>query len=122
MKRFCLLCLFLLFLLSGSLSAQNIPQPQNSAPVANEAVQKGNWLVGASLGSIGQNFRSKTFTLDINPRLGYFISNNVAVGTEFQLGLQLYKGGEYFNYGFTPFIRYYFPEGQQLPAAGLAKQ
>ena len=35
----------------------------------------------------------------------------MAVGTEVQLGLVIYDGGDNFSYGLTPFIRYYFPEG-----------
>jgi hypothetical protein len=79
--------------------------------VAFEAVQKGNWLIGAGIGSIGQNFKSKTFSFELQPRAGYFISDNAAIGLQTQLGLQIYKGGESFRYGVTPFIRYYFPEG-----------
>ncbi|GGK87340.1 hypothetical protein GCM10011405_38870 [Rufibacter glacialis] len=91
--------------------AQTITPPQSTAPVASTAIQKGNWVVGADIGSIGHNFKSETFTLDIRPRAGFFISDNAAVGTQVQLGLQLYNGGEVFSYGLTPFVRYYFPEG-----------
>jgi hypothetical protein len=110
MRKLYLLPFFLLAL-AFQASAQDITTPQTSAAVANSAVQKGNWLVGAGIGSLGQNFRAKTFTIDIEPRVGYFISDNAAVGTQVQLGLQIYKGGETFSYGLTPFIRYYFPEG-----------
>jgi hypothetical protein len=110
MNKVYLLSFFMLF--SGfHLSAQTITGPQTTAAVANTAVQKGNWLLGAGIGSLGQNFKSKTFSLAIEPRAGYFISDNAAVGAQAQLGLQLYKGGEMFSYGLTPFIRYYFPEG-----------
>lgn len=85
--------------------------PQTTAPVAGEAVQQGNWLVGASLANIGHNFKSETFSLDINPRAGYFISDNAVIGAQAQLGLSVYSGGESFRYGLTPFVRYYFPEG-----------
>ncbi|MDX5438397.1 MAG: hypothetical protein LPK03_14425, partial [Pontibacter sp.] len=37
--------------------------------------------------------------------------DNAAIGTEVQLGLDIYDGGETFRYGLTPFARYYFPEG-----------
>jgi len=107
--------LFLLFAgliaFTFKVSAQDIGRPQTTAPVAYDAVQKGNWLVGAGIGSIGQNFKSKTFNLDVQPRAGYFISDNAALGLQAELGLSIYNGGETFSYGAYPFIRYYFPEG-----------
>ena len=110
MKNLYLLSFFMM--LPGLyVSAQTVTGPQTAAPVANVAVQEGNWLVGAGIGSIGQNFRAKTFSLAIEPRAGYFISDNAAIGAQVQLGLQLYRGGETFSYGLTPFVRYYFPEG-----------
>lgn len=110
MKQLTLL-LILMLAVSGRLFAQDTPVPQTTAATAYSAVQKGNWLVGAGVGSIGQNFKSKTFSIDIQPRAGYFISDNAAVGAQVNLGLQIYNGGEFFSYGLTPFIRYYFPEG-----------
>ncbi|RNI22011.1 hypothetical protein [Rufibacter latericius] len=94
-----------------SAMAQTITPPQSTAPVASTAVRDGNWMIGAGIGSIGHNFKSETFTLEIEPRAGYFISDNAAIGAQVQLGLEAYDGGELFNYGITPFVRYYFPEG-----------
>ncbi len=91
--------------------AQTVSPPQTTAPVQATAIRQGNWMIGADLASIGHNFRSETFTLDVEPRAGYFISDNAAIGAQVQLGLQLYDGGETFSYGLTPFVRYYFPEG-----------
>lgn len=115
MKRIILLTTFLA-LIGFSASAQieeeiRERRPQTTAPVAFEAVQEGNWIVGANIGNIGFNFKSDFFTLNINPRAGYFLSDNAAIGTEVQLGLDIYDGGETFRYGLTPFVRYYFPEG-----------
>lgn len=113
MKKLFLLSAFLLAitLFTLNVAAQDLSRPQTTAPVAYDAIQQGNWLVGAGIGSIGQNFKSKTFSFDIHPRAGYFVSDNAAIGLQTQLGLQIYKGGENFQYGVTPFIRYYFPEG-----------
>ncbi|WP_299756997.1 hypothetical protein [uncultured Pontibacter sp.] len=115
MKRTILLAAMLI-LVTISASAQveeEIRQrgPQTTAPVSAEAIREGNWLVGASIGNIGFNFDSDFFTLNVNPRAGYFLSDNAAIGTEIQLGLDIYDGGETFRYGLTPFARYYFPEG-----------
>ncbi len=91
--------------------AQTITRPQSTAPVEASTIQQGNWLIGAGIGSIGHNFKSETFTFEIEPRAGYFISDNAAIGTQVQLAAQIFDGGEFFSYGLTPFIRYYFPEG-----------
>ncbi|GEO06024.1 hypothetical protein AAE02nite_36880 [Adhaeribacter aerolatus] len=92
-------------------AAQDITKPQTTAPVAFDAVQRGNWLVGADIGNISHNFKSETFSINIMPRAGFFISDNAAIGAQAQIGLTLYDGGENFYYGATPFVRYYFPEG-----------
>ncbi|WP_299699718.1 hypothetical protein [uncultured Pontibacter sp.] len=113
MKRIYLLSALLIFL-STAVFAQDVedlPRPQTSAPVANDAIQQGNWIVGASVANVGHNFKSETFSLDLTPRAGYFISDNAVVGAQTQLGLSIYSGGESFRYGITPFVRYYFPEG-----------
>ncbi|WP_242919192.1 hypothetical protein [Pontibacter liquoris] len=113
MKRLFLLSFFFTAFLFGA-SAQdmgNIPAPQTTAATADDAIQKGNWLVGADIGSIGFNFNSDEFNIDINPNAGYFVSDNAALGAQVQLGLTAYDGGTNFRYGLTPFARYYFPEG-----------
>ncbi|WP_187263512.1 hypothetical protein [Pontibacter beigongshangensis] len=110
MKKLLLLTSSILFT-ATTLIAQDLPRPQTTAPVAAEAIQKGNWMVGANVANIGMNFKSDLFEFNVNPRAGYFISDNAAIGAEAQLGLQVYDGGENFRYGLTPFIRYYFPEG-----------
>jgi hypothetical protein len=110
MKKLFLLSGFLL-MLTLQVAAQDISRPQTTAPVAYDAIQQGNWLIGAGIGSISHNFKSETFNINVIPRAGYFISDNAAIGAQAQLGLTLYDGGENFYYGATPFIRYYFPEG-----------
>lgn len=115
MKRLSLLTLIFSFLTVGAFAQVTDEildrRPQTTAPVAGDAVQQGNWLIGASIGNIGHNFKSETFTFDVNPRAGYFISDNAVIGAEALLGLSIYDGGESFSYGLTPFVRYYFPEG-----------
>ncbi|MER2998813.1 hypothetical protein [Pontibacter populi] len=112
MKRlFTLLICMASIHLTASAQDEQITRPQTTAPVAGEAIAQGNWMIGASIANIGHNFKSETFTLDINPRAGYFISDNAVLGAQVQLGLSIYDGGEEFRYGLTPFARYYFPEG-----------
>lgn len=111
MKRLSLLTLILSFFTFSALAQQDLPRPQTTAPVAGDAVQQGNWLVGAGIANLGHNFSSRTFTLDLTPRAGYFISDNAVLGAQAQLGISIYSGGESWRYGLTPFLRYYFPEG-----------
>lgn len=106
--------LFLLstFLLSIPMVAfGQVASPPTSAPVASDAIQQGNWIVGGSLGSTGFNFSTETFNLTLEPSAGYFITERIALGAQAILGLTAYDGGTNFNYGLAPFIRYYFPEG-----------
>ncbi|MBF9255593.1 hypothetical protein I2I11_20005 [Pontibacter sp. 172403-2] len=92
-------------------AAQDVTLPQVTSSSAFEAVQKGNWLVGAGIGSIGFNFKTDEFNIDVIPDAAYFVSDNAALGAEVQLGLTAYDDGTNFRYGITPFARYYFPEG-----------
>lgn len=89
----------------------NVDAPQTSAAVADEAIRKGNWLAGGSIASTGFNFSTDTYNLLINPKVGYFFGQNIALGTEVVLGLTAYDGGTDFQYGITPFARYYYTQG-----------
>lgn len=111
MKRFLLLTLLSCFTLVSAHAQVEVQRPQIQAPVASDAIQQGNWLLGASIGNIGYNFKSKFFQLGIQPKAGYFVSDNAVLGVQTQLNLEVYSGGEAFNYALTPFARYYFPEG-----------
>lgn len=91
---------------------QDITRPVSSAEVGEKPIQKGNWLVGGSIGSLGYSFEGENFNININPQAGYFISDGVALGLTTGLGLQTVKGGDnIWSYKLMPFIRYYFPEG-----------
>lgn len=111
MKRFYVFILLTVSTLFSVQAQSDLPTPQLRAPVASDAISQGNWLLGASVGNLGYNFKAKTFSFELSPRVGYFISDNAVIGAQTQLGLTAYDGGEIFEYGLTPFIRYYFPEG-----------
>lgn len=87
------------------------PLPASSAAVADEAISKGNWLVGGSIASTSFNFSTDTYNLLINPKAGFFAGENLAIGTELILGLTTFDGGTNFQYGITPFARYYYTQG-----------
>lgn len=92
----------------------NVTTPQTEAHVGNERLTKGNWMVGGSIGSLGYSFEAESFNINLEPRVGYFVADNFAIGLEAQLGFQSVKGEDNDNiwrYGISPFARYYFNEG-----------
>lgn len=102
------------FILGASIftNAQEIKTPQTSSEVGTKPIQKGNWMIGGSIGSAGYSFEGETFNINLSPRAGYFISDGIAIGAEIGGGLQTVKDGDnVWSYGVSPFIRYYFPEG-----------
>lgn len=86
--------------------------PQTSADVGSTPIKQGNWLVGASIGSLGYSFEGENFNINLNPQAGYFVSDGIAIGLTTGVGLQTVNGGKnVWNYKVAPFVRYYFPEG-----------
>ena len=110
MKNSFLCLIFVLGLLLTANAQVITTTPQTSANVGNAPIRAGNWMVGGSIGSTGYNFATKTFQFNVDPKLGYFIRDHIAIGGQGTIGLSLYKGGSTVNYGIAPFIRYYFPE------------
>lgn len=113
MKKTLLLCI-LLIALGYTVTAQDLPTPPlppTSAPVADEAISKGNWMVGGSVASTGFNFSTDTYNLLINPKAGFFVGENFVIGSETILGLTIFDGGTNFQYGLTPFARYFYTQG-----------
>lgn len=104
----------LLTLLAFNTKAQDISSqdlPATSANVADDAISRGNWIVGASIASTGYNFSTDTYSFLVNPKAGYFFGENIVLGSELILGLQAFDGGTNFQYGITPFVRYYYTQG-----------
>lgn len=114
MKRFFLLSSLMIATVLG-VSAQENPTrslPPISAAVAEDALQAGNWMLGGGLGSIGHNFSTGTFQLNLVPHAGFFIYDNFVLGAQVNLGLTAYEEGTNFNFGLAPFLRYYV--GQRM--------
>lgn len=109
---------FLSVLVVFTSSAQVSPEesrPQTAEAVGNFPIQAGNWIVGGSLGSLGYNFSSESFNVNLNPRLGFFVMDNIAVGVGAVLGLSTFEQQDnIWSYGVAPFARYYFPEGASV--------
>jgi hypothetical protein len=111
MKRLFLLTSFVLASIF-SVQAQTTDRlPQTSAPVAGDALQKGNWLVGGSLGSLGLDFGTGNFQVSLFPTAGYFLSDQAVLGAQTNFALYSNEGGTDVSYGFSPFIRYYLGAG-----------
>ncbi|KUF40193.1 outer membrane beta-barrel protein [Myroides marinus] len=113
MKKITLLAALLVAGITTANAQVNVETPKLSAKVGTTPIKKGNWMVGASVGSMGYSFEDKSFNLNINPSAGYFISDGFAVGLEVGAGVTTHKKPvkDDWNYKVMPFARYYFPEG-----------
>lgn len=84
---------------------------------SNAQITKGSWMIGGT-GNItsyenkniqnGNDVGDKGNTISIAPNIGYFFINNLALGTTGSLSFTNSNRYESHNYGFGPFIRYYF--------------
>jgi hypothetical protein len=72
--------------------------------------QKGNLMVGSDLTDLGFSFQkeSTTFRFNMNPKLAYFIQDNLALGGYLRFGLETTDGsGSNVRYGVGALARYY---------------
>lgn len=97
--------------------------------ITHAQIQKGTTIAGLSFSFGTSNENSNSINLNslaINPRIGYFLNNNLALGMEFNYSLSKLNGEfySYFdettqtmqssfgfkeeNFGLSPFTRYYF--------------
>jgi outer membrane protein W len=90
--------------------------------------EKGRWTVGASVGSLSYNSQpdSRSFSGSFSPSVGYFVANNLVVGTGLPVsfGSTLSKKVDYSasnnSIGLSPFVRYYFGATSLKPYVGLS--
>lgn len=73
--------------------------------MANAQLSEGNWMVG---GSVADLTFTNPINLTINPKAGYFVKNNWAVGAETKVVIQ----GNNANIDLGAFTRYYFSENE----------
>ena len=80
--------------------------------------------VKSDSGDYDNSDADKEFSLNLTPRAGYFVINNLAVGLDFTLAYTHMKrtsGGEYSSnmtrFGAGPFLRYYIRTQKLLPFA-----
>ena len=79
------------------------------ASTTKAQIQKGNLFVGADLANFNFGLNSGAHSsVTINPKLAFFIHDNVAIGPLVRLGMDAAKGIEpTINYGIGGFGRYY---------------
>jgi hypothetical protein len=87
---------------------------------SNAQIDKGNWMMGGS-GRFG-NYKTtnsdesfNTTQIGINPNIGYFIIDKLAVGTSAQFSFTFFSNDSsiYKAYIISPFLRYYFFESDK---------
>jgi hypothetical protein len=72
--------------------------------------QKGNLMVGSDLTDLGFNFQKEStiFHFNLDPKLAYFIKDDLALGGYLNFGLETTGGnGTNVNYGIGALARYY---------------
>jgi hypothetical protein len=76
---------------------------------AKSQIQNGNLLVGADIANFNLSLnKGGNFSVNLDPKLGYFFSNNLALGAYLNFGLITSKGGgESIDYGIGALGRYY---------------
>lgn len=86
-------------------------------PKAQAQLQKGNIMVGANLMDLNAAFGDQSqFNLNITPKAGYFIKDNLAIGANVGLHYVTTKGnGNSFRYEVGAFGRYYFSPSEVEP-------
>jgi quinol-cytochrome oxidoreductase complex cytochrome b subunit len=77
--------------------------------------EKGTYMLGGSA-STGYSITSgdNAFNISLAPNLGYFFSENLAIGASLPLSLYILKDYTNLNYGFAPFFRYYFGQSSAI--------
>ena len=75
----------------------------------NAQIQRGNLLLGADIGNVDLSLdKGGNFAFRIDPKLAWFVRDNVALGAYFLVGLSTAKNaGTSVNYGLGALGRYY---------------
>src|SRR5574338_410100 len=82
------------------------------AGLSKAQTSKGDWMVG---GTVGLNTNNNNTQIAFTPTAGAFVINNLAVGGEFLLDYTKTGNNKVTNFGFGPFVRYYFTNADVRP-------
>lgn len=68
---------------------------------------KRNYMIGANIMTTSVNFQNGNtgFDLALQPKLGYFLNENLVIGVAAELGVSAVKSNTTMSYGVTPFAR-----------------
>ncbi len=81
------------------------------AVALNAQTMKGTWLLGGTAGfnssKPNASGAKSTTNLGLNPNVGYFVMNNLAVGASLDFNSASYDGDGYTQFAVGPFVRYY---------------
>ncbi|GAB3644186.1 outer membrane beta-barrel protein [Spirosoma arcticum] len=103
-----------------------------SLSIATAQTERGRWTVGTQVGGLSYfdqgNISYKSFSANLTPLAGYFVSNGLLIGTGLPLNLSIIKSGSSTfrdettttGIGLSPFIRYYFGPSALKPYVGLS--
>lgn len=82
---------------------------------ADAQIQKGNILAGGDIANFNLGLRNGSdFSMNINPKLAFFVKDNVAIGGMVNIGLVTGGGVTIFDYGVGALGRYYFADKNNL--------
>lgn len=70
--------------------------------------EKGNYTLGGS-GYILPPRESRLFGINVNPQIGYFVKDNLLLGTSLSTQYIATENSKNFNYGLNLTLQYYFP-------------
>lgn len=71
--------------------------------------EKGNWMLGGDIGlGLGAGGNFFTYSGQMNPNLGYFVKDNLALGLKTRVNIAGRRDQFSQTYTFSPFARYYF--------------
>lgn len=79
--------------------------------------EKGHCLIGGSIyGSKGLSNSNKNFTLGVQPSLGFFVADNLAIGASLSFNMSTAPNTpNFYGYGLGPLARYYVGGGKIKP-------
>lgn len=83
--------------------------------VSKAQTEKGNYLIGGTIGSIGGTFQGggSEFNFNLSPKAAWFVQDRLAIGGQVGLGLRSIKdGGTTVSYSIGPLARYYFTKSE----------
>lgn len=75
-----------------------------------QTVGKGAWMVGGSAGFSSTKVKNADFSttrIDLNPNLGYFFADDLALGLALDFNSTSVDGNSSSTFGLGPFVRYY---------------